>query len=154
MQLFSLLLCFFSLLSTASFQKNSVPEKDVFYSLDNTTTSSNTLVKYTTRQKALPRILFEENALHHIDVDLHAYSDLLVENPEICLQITHYRHPNEPEKIGRKRLKRFHNYLEQNKFPLDRLQVNQDLHTVKCDMGQPCHAEIYFEVSSIESHCQ
>lgn len=154
MQRFLIPLCFISVLTTSSFQKNSIPEKEVFYSFDIVTPPVKTSRKYNCRQKVLPRVLFEENALHHIDVDLQAYFDLLRENQEICIQITHYRHPDESEKIGRKRLKRFHNYLERIKFPMDRLQVNQDLHTVKCAMGQPCHAEIYFEVTSIESHCQ
>jgi len=100
-----------------------------------------------------PKVWFERDDLNHNCDNLKRYSEMMEENPRLCLQISHYRHPEEKEGIGKKRLKRFVRHLKKQSFDMDRIKVSYDHHIVHCDKYKPCHAEIYFEVVSLEGHC-
>lgn len=100
-----------------------------------------------------PKIWFERNDLQHRTESLELYSSILKEHPKACLQLAHYRHPEETEGIGKKRLKKFEKYLSKEGFPMDRIMVNWDTHEMHCNTYEPCHAQIYFEIVSIDGHC-
>lgn len=110
------------------------------------------LIYQTVSQKP-PRILFERDAISPIPFDLTLYKQLLEDNPLVCLELVHYRHPDESEKLTKKRLLQFEKYLKEHNFPMNQLDLNFTEHVVDCDPISGCHGELIFEMTSIQGHC-
>lgn len=100
-----------------------------------------------------PKIWFERNDTHHKVDNLQFYKDIMNANMKACMQLTHYRHPDESTGIGGKRLKKFSRELEKQGFDMNRIVINPEAHTIHCETLRPCHAQIYFEIVSAEGHC-
>ena len=110
------------------------------------------LVYQTVSQKP-PRILFERDAIDPIPFDLTLYKQLLEDNPKVCLELVHYRHPEESDKLTKKRLLRFEKFLKENDFPMNQLDLNFTEHTTDCDTISSCHGELIFEMTSMQGQC-
>jgi hypothetical protein len=108
---------------------------------------------YQTVSQAPPRILFEMNEVKRLPFDLTMYRELLEDNPKICLQIELYSHPDESEKLTKKRLIQFEKFLISEAFPMNQVDFNFTYHTRKCSENESCLAELLFEISSLEGHC-
>lgn len=100
-----------------------------------------------------PDILFELNESDPIPFDNQLYKELLEDNPKICIEISHYGHPDESEKLTKKRLLRFEKYMIENGFKMNQLDLNFTHHVARCDFQTHCHAQIYFEITSMDGHC-
>jgi hypothetical protein len=100
-----------------------------------------------------PKIWFERNDVHYRADNLDFYKEIMTANVTACMQLTHYRHPDEVISIGEKRLKKFSRELGKLGFDMSRIVINPDIHTIHCEALRPCHAQIYFEIISAEGHC-
>ncbi len=108
---------------------------------------------YQTVSHKPPRILYERNALHPIPFNPTLYRELLEDNPMICVNITHAPHPDESQKLIKKRLLKFEKFLIENNFPMKQIDLDFGMHETTCWDGYPCHGETYFEITSAEGHC-
>ncbi|MCR9173529.1 MAG: hypothetical protein NXI10_13595 [bacterium] len=108
---------------------------------------------YQTVSQTPPRILFERNDIEHIPFDLTMYRQLLEDNPKICLEIELYSHPEEKEKLTKKRLIQFEKFLIEQNFPMNQVDFNFTHHIRRCDENEPCLTELFFEISSLDGHC-
>ena len=108
---------------------------------------------YQTVSQAPPRILFDQNEVKHLPFDLTMYQQLLEDNPKICLEIELYSHPDENEKLTKKRLVQFEKFLIEQNFPMNQVDFNPTHHVQKCSDNESCLAELYFQISSLEGHC-
>ena len=109
---------------------------------------------YQTVDHPLPRILFDQNEVTNLPFDITMYKEFMEDNPKVCLQITHYRHPDEPEKLTKKRLLKFEKFLVENGFKMSQIDLNFTPHVHTCPswIGH-CHGELMFEITSMEGHC-
>ena len=108
---------------------------------------------YQTVSHAPPRILFEAGSLQPIPFDLTMYRELLEDNPKVCLEIELYSHPDDPEKLTKKRLEQFEKYLVSENFPMNQVDFNFTHHVRNCKDNETCLTELFFEISSLEGHC-
>jgi len=108
---------------------------------------------YQTVSHKPPRILFERDAIDPIPFDMTLYKQLLEDNPLVCLELVHYRHPDESEKLTKKRLLHFEKFLKQNGFPMNQLDLNFSEHVTDCDPIAGCHGELIFEMTSMQGQC-
>lgn len=108
---------------------------------------------YQTVNHAPPRILFERNTSAPIPFNNNMYKELLEDNPNLCVEISHYAHPDEHEKLTKKRLLEFEKYLRASDFNMNQIDLNFTQHTLNCPTDSHCHAELFFEITSVEGHC-
>ncbi|GAB5415962.1 MAG: hypothetical protein Crog4KO_07430 [Crocinitomicaceae bacterium] len=108
---------------------------------------------YQTVSHTPPRILYERNALNPIPFDPTLYRELLEDNPMMCVNITHAIHPDESQKLIKKRLLKFEKFLIENGFPMKQIDLDFGMHQTNASDGNPRHGETYFEITSVEGHC-